>query len=190
MLSMIRKTQFQPTIIHFYEQLKPEVEAVIKGWDLEVLSWRPARWYLAPWLDDAVLVSEYAFGDGVLPVLTDIIDGEDCDWERRSSKLTESFHYPFDLTVWGYRRADELHPAMPPSFPREFQLGPTRMVAPLYGETDEGAMKAVRQLPFAPVTSDAIRMCAKCREGLASWGWDREASLKFFAERFGYARAA
>lgn len=188
LLSMIRQSSIPVTLIHFYERLRPEVEDVITAWGLEVLSWRPAAWYLVPFDQDIALVSEYSFGDACLPVFADIVDGEECDWERRSLDLTPSFDYPFDLTIWGYKRQDTLHPVMPRPFLRSFQFGPTRLVAPLYGETDEAVVQAVEALPCQPVRSDAIRMCDKCRKGLARW--DRESALEMFRERFHYAKAA
>lgn len=188
LLDMVRQIRPETTIIHFYDHLSPEVEAIIKGWNLEVLSWRPAAWYLIPFEKGIALVNEYSFGDARLPVLTDIIDGEDCDWEKRPTSLTDYFDYPFTDTFWGYRHQDELHPIMPSSFPREFQLGPTRMFAPLYKWETQDVVDATQRLGFSSVASDVIRMCAKCRDGLESW--DREASLRMFSERFHYARAA
>lgn len=188
LLDMVRQVRPSTTIVHFYDRLAPEVEAVIKGWDLEVLSWRPAAWYLVPWGSGVVLVNEYSFGDARLPVLTDIIDGEDCEWEKRPTNLTEFFDNPFDLVLWGMRKSDELHPVMPAYFERKTRLGASKLFAPLYNWPTEDVVEAVNRLPFAPVANDAIRMCAKCREGLANW--DREAALKMFSERFNYAKAA
>lgn len=188
LLDAVRRIRPGTTIIHFYDRLSPQVETIIRQWDLEVLSWRSAAQYLIPWESDLALVSEYSFGDARLPVLRDVVDGEDCELEKLRTDRTEHFDYPFDFTLWGYRRRDELHPVMPVSFPREFQLGPTQMIAPLYEWTVSDVLANVQNLPFSPVPLDAIRMCAKCREGLASW--NREESLEFFARRFGYRRAA
>lgn len=188
LLSMIRESGIPCTIIHFYDRLHPEVEEVIKGWDLELLSWRPTVQYLLPWNSDVALVSEYSFGHGRLSVWRDVIDGEDCGIEKLRTETTPFFDYPFDTTVWGYRSEDQLHPVMPTSFPREFQLGPTRMLAPLYDIKTEDVLEAVQRLPFSPVTDDSIRMCAKCKEGLV--GWDRESALMTYAKRFGYLKAA
>lgn len=188
LLDMVRQIRPDVAVIHFYDHLHPQVAEIFKGWNLELLSWRPAAWYLVPDGDDVVLVSEYSFGDARLPVLRDVVDGEDCQWEKRPTLLTEAFDYPFDVTIFGYRREDERHPVMREPFPRQFQLGPTKMVSPLYWWNTEKVMKAVSRLPYAPVTQDAVRMCAKCREGLS--GWDRQASLDFFDRRFNRMEAA
>lgn len=188
LLDVVRQIRPETTIIHFYDRLHPEVEEVIKGWDLELLSWRPAASYLVPWHSDVALVSEYSFGHGRLSVWRDVVDGEECQLEKLRTDRTEFFAYPYDLTLWGYRSEDQLHPVMPTSFPREFQLGPTRMVAPLYDLKTEDVLEAIQRLPFSPVTDDSIRMCAKCKEGLSDW--DRETSLATYAKRFGYLKAA
>lgn len=188
LLDTVSQIRDDVTVIHFYDRIHPEVEEVFKGWNLEFLSWRPATQYLIPWGQDIVLVSEYSFGNARLPVLRDVIDGDDCELEKLRNDRTEYFDFPFDTTIWGYRRKDELHPVMPSSFPREFQLGPTRVISPLYDWETEDVIEAVKRIPFPPVTNDAVRMCAACKESLASW--DREASLNYFSNRFGYAKAA
>lgn len=188
LLDMVRGIRPDTAIVHFYDRLHPQVEEIIKGWDLEVLSWRPSARYLIPWNSDAVLVSEYSFGNARLPVLRDIVDGEDCELEKLRTDRTEWFDNPFDTIIWGMRKGDELHPVMPAYFEREVQLGSSRLIAPLYSWETEDVVEAVQRLPFTPVTDDSIRMCARCREGLASW--DRDASLKMFSKRFGYQEAA
>lgn len=188
LLDMVRQIRPETTIIHFYDHLSPEVVEIFKGWNLEILSWRPAAWYLVPDGDHVTLVSEYSFGDARLPVLRDVVEGEDCQWEKRPTGLTESFDYPFDVTIWGYRHEDELHQVMLEPFHRQFQLGMTKLVSPLYWWKTEDVLKAVSRLPDAPVKQDAVRMCAKCKEGLRDW--DRQASLEFFDRRFNNREAA
>lgn len=175
-------------LIHFFDQLHPEVEDLIKDWDLEVLSWKPAARYLIPFDGDIALVSEYSFGNARLPVLRDIVDGDDCQLERLNPKRTEFFDYPFLETYWGYRRSDELHPIMPQHFPQTFPLGPTQFVAPLYYLTDKEVSHQVARQKHKPVTNDAITMCVNCKAELSTW--NREASLNYFSNRFGYAKAA
>lgn len=176
------------TVIHFYDQLHPDVEAIIKGEDLNVLSWAPATRYLIPWNEGMALVSEHSFGEARLPVLRDVIpETGRCELERLRQDRTPHFDYPFDLTLWGYRKTDELHPVMPEVFPKDFQLGPTRMLAPLYDWETIDVIEAAQRLPYMPC-SDAITVCVKCREVLK--GWDKHSAQKFFAKRFGYSEAA
>lgn len=190
LLDLARKVRPDIAIIHFHDRLHSQVERVINKWKLEVLSWMPASRYLIPWNSDLALVSEYSFGDSRLPVIRDVVlsDGE-CAVEKLSEIRTGHFDYPWTDTFWGYRESDERHPVMGKAFPREFDLGPTRMIAPLYSWSDEDVLGAIeyRGIPYQPF-SDEVTMCAKCFGELANW--DGEASLKFFAERFGFRRAA
>lgn len=178
------------TIIHFYHRLRTEVQKVIEMRDLQVLSWKPAHQYFIPWGDDPVLVREYSFGNARLPVVTDIVQSvKECDVERLSLERTEYFDYPFDLTLWGYRKVDERHPIMAEPFPISFQLGPTQMLAPLYHWSDEDVLSEItkRKIPYEPF-ADELRMCAACKNRIANW--DRETSLKFFQHRFGFQQEA
>ena len=167
-------------VIHFYDRLHPEVEKMIKERDLNVLSWSPAQRYLIPFDGTLALVSEYSFGQGVLPVLRDVVVGGECEMEKLSRQRTPYFDYPFEKTYWGYRKADELHPVMP-VFERETQLGPTKLIAPLYDLTD-------KEFEHDMTLDDSIRMCESC--WLALENWDQEASLNRFTERFGYRKVA
>lgn len=190
LLDIVRKIRPETAIVHFYDRLTPQVEDAIKRWDLEVLSWRPAEHYLIPWNEGLALVNEYSFGDARLPVLRDVIDGEDCQLEHRRRDTTEHFDYPFDLTYWGMKKADELHPVMPAHFEREMQLGPTKLIAPLYDLSDAEVLSEIEQrgLLYEPFT-DAVTACSRCREWLST-DWDGSGALNYFAQRFGYRRAA
>lgn len=186
LLDVARKIRSDVTPIHFYERLHPEVEDVIKSWNLEVLSWRPAAHYLIPFGADIALVNEYSFGNARLPVLCDLIDGEDCQLENRRKDRTDFFDNPFTDIFWGMKKCDELHPVMPPYFEREVQLGTSRLIAPLYKLTDEQVIAEIEQrgLPYRPF-ADTVTACSKCREWLST-DWDDGGALTYFARRFGY----
>lgn len=190
LLDIVRKIR-PVTIIHFYNRrLHPQVERIVKLWDLEVLSWLPALQYFIPWEDDPALVSEYSFGNARLPVVTSITQSKtECEVERPSFQQTPFFDYPFDKTFWGYRACDERHPIMGQPFPITFELGPTTMLAPLYHWSDEDVLREIseRGLPYEPF-SDELKMCAKCKNTLGTW--DKETSLQFFANRFNFRKAA
>lgn len=188
LLDIALKIRPDIAIIHFHDHLHPDVEETIKVLDLDVLSWAPAARYLIPWNDGLVLVSEYSFEEARLPVLQDVIpDEKRCDLEKLRPERLSYFGYPYDVTLWGYRKSDELHPVMPKSFPKEFRLGPTVMRAPLYEWETIDVIEAAQRLPYVPC-SDALAVCGKCRKGLESW--DRKTAQEFFAKRFGYSEAA
>lgn len=188
LLDMVREARPDIAVIHFYDGLNPEIEKVICGWNLNVLSWHPAAQYLIPWNEGIALVSEYSFGEARLPVLRDVVpDDRRCDLEKITPQRTPHFDYPFDLTLWGYRKSDELHPVMPNYFPKMFRLGPTTMLAPLYEWETIDVIEAAQRLPFTPC-SDALTACARCLEVLKNW--DRQGAQEFFVKRFGYSEAA
>lgn len=190
LLDEVRRIRPDTTVVHFYDRLSPQVEDAIKRWDLEVLSWRPATTYLIPWGSDLALVSEYSFGDARLPVLRDVVSGEDCQLENRRKDTTEYFDNPFDYVYWGMKKSDELHPVMPPYFESELQLGTTRLIAPLYDMADADVLNEIqkRELPYEPF-ADVVTACKKCREWLAN-DWNGNGALNYFAKRFGYREAA
>lgn len=189
LLDIVR--QIRPvTIIHFYDRLHPEVERIFKLWDLDILSWNPSVHYFIPWNGDPVLVSEYSFGEARLPVVVPITATQTgCDVERLSRDRMENFDYPFDLTLWGYKKDDERHPIMGQPFPIAFELGPTLMIAPLYHWSDEDVLEEIakRGLPYRPF-SDELKMCLACQRSIGTW--DKETSLQFFANRFNFREAA
>jgi len=189
LLDEARKLRPDITVIHFYDHLQPQVERIIKLWDLDVLSWRPSARFLIPWDDGIALSREYSFGDGYLPVVQDVEVGGDCEVERLLLARTPYFDYPFDKTIWGYKAGDERHPVMGKPFPIAFGLGPTLMIAPLYHWTDEEVLDEIgkRNIPYEPF-SDQVHMCEKCFLYLGDW--DRESSLQFFARRYGFREAA
>lgn len=186
LLDEVRRIRPETTVIHFYDRLSPQVERVIKEWELEILSWRPAEQYLIPWGQDLALVSEYSFGDARLPVLRDVVVGDGC---RRRDK-TECFDYPFDLTLWGMKKCDELHPVMPAHFEREMPLGLTRLIAPLFDLTDEEVLAEIdrRNLPYEPF-ADVVTVSQEYRAFLSE-EWNGSGALNYFARRFGYLKEA
>lgn len=189
LLDIVRKIR-PVTIIHFYDRLHPEVERILKLWDLDILSWQPAHQYFIPFGDDPALVSEYSFGAARLPVVTGIMQSKDkCEIEKLRFERMPHFDYPFDVTLWGYKRGDDRHPIMGEAFPICFDLGTTRMLAPLYHWSDEDVLSEIarRELPYEPF-SDELKMCEKCKGSLGAW--DKETSLQFFANRFNFKEAA
>lgn len=190
LLDEVRRIRPDTTIMHFYDRLSPQVEDAIKRWDLEVLLWRPSTTYLIPWGSDLALVSEYSFGDARLPVLRDVVSGEDCQLENRRKDTTECFDNPFDVIYWGMKKDDELHPVMPTHFESELRLGTSRLIAPLHDLTDADVLDEIqkRGLPYEPF-ADVVTACSKCLELLMN-DWDGRGALNYFATRFGYLKEA
>lgn len=127
-------------ILHFYDHLNPFAEKIICDWNLTVASYAPACRYR---VEDTV-ISEYAIGDARLPLLQDI----SADGRQVGTITTPQFNYDFDVTLFGYRKSDT-HPLVETVFPREFPLGATTMVAPLYDWTDQDVTAALAEFGIA-----------------------------------------
>lgn len=99
------------------------------------------------------MVSEYSIGSARLPVIQDI--GE--EGHELTAALTPYFNYGFDATFFGYKVADK-HELVSTVFEPEFELGPTRMVAPLYHFTDDEVLQMIEdfQIPYEPFSDDVI----------------------------------
>jgi 3'-phosphoadenosine 5'-phosphosulfate sulfotransferase (PAPS reductase)/FAD synthetase len=186
LLKMVREVRPETVIVYFKDRINPNAEHLIREWELTVLSYEPLNRYLVPWEEDICLVDEMTIGNEIVPLFRDVSMSECCDVERLSQVRTE-FDWPFDITLWGYRKTDEMHPALQSPFAKDFRLGNTRMIAPLYDWTDGDIADALREIPFR-AHSDAIGICQGCLGQLDDW--DRGASLEMFTSRFGYARAA
>jgi len=134
-------------ILHFYDELDPFVEKIIREWELDVMSYAPAIRYR---VKDTV-VSEYAIGNARLPMLRDVSE----NGKPVGYVTTPQFHYDFDYTFFGYRKTDS-HPLVKKVFEREFQLGPTRMVAPLYDLSDRDVFNLIDEysIPYQPYCDD------------------------------------
>ena len=186
LLDIARKIRPDIAIIYLHDRLHPQVSRIIAEWDLEVISWPPASQYFIPWGNDLALVSEYSFGNARLPVIRDaVLSHSDCAIEKLSNKRMEYFDYPWSETLWGYRKADERHPVMTEPFPREFDLGPTHMIAPLYSWADRDVLGAIeyRKIPYEPF-ADEVTICPECRKATSV------GSVEIFAKRFGFMKEA
>lgn len=174
-------------VLWFRDKLNPFAERMIKQWDLTVFGYAPADRYLVPDQDDLVLVNEFSVGVNRLPVLRDVAQGEECDLERLPQKRTPSFFYPWDITFFGFKATDARDHFVTRNtvFPQEFNLGHTRMFAPLLSWADEDVLLALKEfdIPYEP-QDDSLRICRECLDSLEDW--DRAASLSMFRSRFGF----
>ena len=191
LLALARQVMPGIPILYFRDRVSPFAKQVIIQWDLTVFGYAPINRYLVPWGRDITLVDEISLGGSVVPLLRDVVLSEGyCQIERLSPVRTPYFHYNYDVTLWGYRKADERHPSMPTPFADDLELPTTRMVAPFYGLSDEQIRIASESVKM-PIsnTQDSISMCASCLKALES-NWNKRASLDAFERRFGYAKAA
>lgn len=184
---MVRQVDPDVPVLWFRDKLNPFAERVIKQWDLQVFGYAPADRYLIPSNDDLLLVNEFAVGVARLPVLRDVVAGDSCDLERLPQKRTMSFVYPWDVTLFGFKAVDarEHFVTRNTVLPQAFNLGHTRMVAPLYAWTDADVVAALDEfaIPYEQ-QDDSLRICRECIDSLSDW--DRAAALSMFQKRYGF----
>jgi len=157
----------KPTIIWFRDHLNPFAAKIIREWDLEVVGYAPSARYQV----ENTLVSEYAIGNARLPLLQDISE----QGQPVNKVTTPRFDYGWDTTLFGYRKSDS-HPLVPVTFEPEFQLGPTKMIAPLYDLSDREIFRLTNEMGIPRETI--------CDDVLPSEF--PVISTQFFQERFGF----
>lgn len=171
-------------VIWFREKMNKCAERTIKQLDLTVISYPPVDQYLVPHEGGLTLVSEYSMGTMSLPTLQDLIPG---DGELRiNPKRMAHFDYPFDETLWGYRRCDR-HPLVGVELDQEIVFGPTRLFAPLYDLTDEQVQECCDELEIAcdEFVDDDIPCSPEVFAAIESMEWDRNAALSNFRLKYG-----
>lgn len=172
-------------VVWFRDRITPYAEKVIKDLNLTVYSYPPADQYLLPNGKDYTLVSEYSVGKARLPLLTDIVEGE--GELKLSPHRMETFQYPWGITLFGMKRCDS-HPIIGRPLDRVMELGPTKLVAPLYDLTDEQIFEMLDELGIDPPDEDGdMHVCRSTLDEIESIHWDRQLSLRSFREKFGFA---
>lgn len=149
LLHLVRELGYHPTLIWYRDWIPPQAARVIKEWDLTVFSYAPACRYKV----GESVVSEYSVGPARFPVIADV----SADGHSVGQMVTPYFHYDYDYTLFGYKAADT-HPLITTTFAREIQLGPTRVIAPLYDMTDDDVLDAIatRAIPYEPYNDDVL----------------------------------
>lgn len=134
-------------ILYFYDRPDPFAAKIIKEWNLEVGSYAPTIRYR---VEDTV-ISEYAIGNARLPLLQDISESG----KPVGTTITPQFAFEYDITIWGYKRSDR-HPLVQKELEADFQLGPTRMIAPLYEWSDADVMESIKDIDYQPINEDVL----------------------------------
>ena len=172
-------------------------ERVIKAWDLAVLSYAPAVSYFLPNNEGLTIIDEHSFSGAMLPVLTDTVEGTECA-AHLLSEQTPFFAYDFNTTLIGWKATDEHFITGKNPFPKDgFQLGPTRLYAPLRDLTDEEVLQAIQDfnIPYEAI-DDRLAVCTRClqtaepvicpeaKEMISPVAWQPQERLAEFRQAF------
>lgn len=177
-LKMARDTGFTGPCYYFGERLNPLAQKTIIDHSLTVYSWPATNRYIVPDGDEWAQVDEYLIGGTLLPLISPIVRGNKCGHMRFTEQFTRAFLYPHDVTLTGYKASDQV---LGLTFPREVDLGVTRIVNPLYDWSDKDVIDA---LGFTPPDTSAIEYCEDCLRVLETM--DKDAALARFRSRFNF----
>lgn len=182
LLHLVREIKPNISIFWFGDKLSRFAESVIKDNDLQVYSYAPADRYLVPNGDGYSLIDEYSFGQSRVPLVSDLFKSDLCELNLPAIR-TPLFNWQSDITFWGGKATDS-HPLIGHLPAKEFQLGDTKMVAPLWTYSDEDVFECLEAMaiPYEPETND-IPVCQACLDEIEAT-MDREASLGAFRGRF------
>jgi len=165
----------------FGDELSDFARQVISDHSLTVYSWPSADRYLIPDGEGLTQIDEYVIGKARVPLISSVVAGERCA-HGEYRRFTRRFDYKHDITLTGYKKSD-VSGVIGMTFPRELDIGVTRIINPLYDLTDE---EVIAQLGFTPPDNSPVEYCDKCLATIQSSDWDREAALAGFRQRFGF----
>lgn len=177
LLSMLIEANIPVDIVQFgrefwIKQQKKRADALIMRWNLKVLSYPPIRTSFIGNDEQISLVREYAFMGAVVPMVSDVVEGQTCIADLDSYKAYAP-PVKWDCVIIG-SRADDRHYAFANQvIPSEFwTTGDTDFYAPLYDWTREEVLTELqhRGLPCDEVDeqtdSGNISLCSKCLQGI------------------------
>lgn len=176
------QTGFKGPIYHLGVELSELAKQAIIEHDLTVYAWPSANRYLIPDGEKLVQVDEFILGRVLIPTISPVVEGDRCD-HGNYLRFTRPFKYPHDITLMGYKRG-ESNGAVGVTFPRELDIGVTRLVNPLYDWTDKQVIDA---LSFTPPDDNSVEYCNECLAIINSSNWDRDAALVNFRRRFNFS---
>jgi hypothetical protein len=163
---------------YFGDELSDFAQQVIINHALTVYSWPATNRYLVPSGDKWAQVDEFLVGNALVPALSPVVQGDDCTHLQFHNRFTKQIHYPHDVTLTGYKRSD-INEAVGVNFPREINLGFTRLVHPLYDWSDD---EVLTRLGYTPPEENSVAYCDRCLAAIESL--DRDAALASFRRRF------
>ncbi len=185
---------------HWTLEQKKRIDAL--DWNLKMFSYPPMRTSLVGQGKDASVVFEYAVGTGTIPLIADLIDGEQCIADITQANINFA-PMDWDTHIIG-SRADDSHPYLGKAVnKKEFEVGGVKFIAPLF-EMTRDEVKAeldkrgidTTEVPEHLDTGNLVG-CTNCINGtgkvwckkegeyIDAMVWDREQRLQDLREYYG-----
>lgn len=183
LLRLARGVGFRGPCYYFGDDLSALAASIVVDNDLTVYSWPATNRYVIPDGDRFAQVDEYLMGNVLLPTVSPIVAGTNCDNHKIPQRFTSPFYFPHDVTLWGYRKSDSCE-AIRTTFAREFSIGPTTLNAPLYDLSGNDVYAACETLGIEYEDSNEVQFCDACLNAILNDDWNKSAALAGFHERF------
>ncbi len=176
LLTFLREEGIHADIVMFGYDLmtkkqKQRIDALIRDWDLKIFSYPPSlRSFIGDGKDISV-VFDYAMGGSTVPVIKDVVDGDKCIADLEGMKL----HYSpvkWDLALVGTRKDDDHYATRGIEREREWQVGETTFISPLFDWTRDEVKSALKAfgLPYTEVDDEEdsgnLNLCTKCLKAI------------------------
>lgn len=169
LLSMLREQPVEFGIVTqgrewWTKEQREHLDNLIIDWKLKVFSYPPVSSHL----QGNSLVSYYAMGDSVMPIVRDFVgEGERCLADLDKHRMN-STPFGWDIYIFGSRK-DDSHPLMDNLMPvSEWKIGNTTFWNPLYEWTREQVEQELdkRGLNFEVTertdTGNLVDFCRRC----------------------------
>jgi len=148
-LAMLREQEYVCDIVQqgrewWTKEQKKWVDKLIHKWNLKVFSYPPIQSYLIGQDSDISIVSEYAVGRGRIPIITDVVQGDNCLADIAGQHLYQS-PILWDMFLVGSRK-DDTHWAKETVVPNEtWQIADVEFYAPLYNYTRQDVIDGLKE---------------------------------------------
>ncbi len=187
---------------HWTKGQKKRVDALIKQWDLKLFSYAPMFTNVIGQDDDLALVHEYAVNGGAVPMLMDVVEGEQCLLNALKGLRRDVPPLDWDLMLIGSRK-DDTHWAFGNVIPSEkWTVGSMQIWAPFYDKDREWVKQElrVRGLDDSEVSEQEntgnVSFCTNCLHDTEAFcplenkfipaiQWDRSKNLAAFQTAYG-----
>ncbi len=175
---------------------KKRADALIAKYNLKVFDYPPAQTSFIGQGDEISVVEEFAVNGGVIPLIRDVIPGDECIASLNGHKAVQP-PFLWDLIVCGSRQDDRHYAFDNQVIPNEtWTVGKTTFYAPLYSWRRQEVADELKRRDLYVETIDEtdtgnLSLCTKCLHGVETFcplensiippvRWDMSANLAAF----------